>query len=464
MLPPSLVLILAVVLAYLAAHVAFDWLAKRFLLVSGAEYLLLGILLGPRVSGILSAQTMAGFAPFITLALGWIGAIVGTQFYLAALVRIPGLAYRLAFTEALATAFVVAGLEALAIGWLSGETLSYAVVPAVALGAIAAVSAPAGIEVVARRIGGRREPILRQLQVATAIDALVGIVTMGILFCLFHPASRTTARPITPTEWAVITVGIGVVGGALFHLFLGGETNPDRLFISLAGAIILTSGAAAYLHLSPVLTSMIVGATLINTSRSREAITQTLARSEQPFYFVLLVFAGASWRPGVSEWWWELVVLFLVARVAAKIGSARLGARFNGAIPTLGLDWGRALVGQGGLAIALALDYTRFQGALLQNVVFSAAIASVLVTDVASARLLHGVMSRLLPGLVARGEAAVAAERNGERGGDGNGGARRDGVDDSTTSNDAQRVTTAAADGDGRVAEQPGTPSSAERR
>ena len=144
MLSPSLILILAVVLAYLAAHVAFDWLAKRFLLVSGVEYLLLGILLGPQVSGVLSEQTMAGFAPFITLALGWIGAIVGTQFYLAALVRIPGLAYRLAFLEALATAFVVAGLEALAISWVWGRPVSLAVVPAVALGAIAAVSAPAG--------------------------------------------------------------------------------------------------------------------------------------------------------------------------------------------------------------------------------------------------------------------------------------------------------------------------------
>lgn len=465
MLSPSLILILAVALAYLAAHVAFDWLAKRFLLVSGAEYLLLGILLGPHVSGVLSAHTMAGFAPFITLALGWIGAIVGTQFYLAALVRIPGLAYRLAFTEALATAFAVAGLEALLISWLWQRPVSLAVVPAVALGAIAAVSAPAGIEVVARRIGGRREPILRQLQVATAIDALVGIVTMGILFCIFHPATQNTTRPITPTEWAVITIGIGVVGGALFHLFLGGETNPDRLFISLAGAIILASGAAAYLHLSPVLTSMIVGATLINTSRSREAITATLARSEQPFYFVLLVFAGASWQPSMSAWWWEVVVLFLAARVAAKIGSARLGARLNGAIPTLGLDWGRALVGQGGLALALALDYTRFDGALLPNMVFTAAIASVLATDVASARLLHGVMSRLLPGLVARGEAAVAAERNNDKNGDNRSGESRPvRSGDGTMSNDRATATApAAADGDGLAAERPEEPSSAER-
>ena len=396
-MPAALILILAVAVAYLAAHVAFDWLAKRFMLVSGAEYLLLGILLGPHVSGILSAQTMSGFAPLITLALGWIGAIVGTQFYLPALVRIPARTYRLGFLEAILTAFMVGGVGAALMWLITGRgDIMQSIAPALALGAIAAVSAPAGIEVVTRKIGGQREPIVLQLQVATAMDALVGIVTMGLLFCIFHPNDTIAARGITPTEWAVITLGIGVVGGTLFHLFLGGETNVDRLFISLAGAIILASGAAAYLHLSPVLTSMVVGAVLVNTSGgSRPVIADTLAKSERPFYFVLLVFAGASWDPSTVAWWWAVVLAFLVTRVVGKIGTARLGARVNDALPDLGPDWGFALLGQGGLAIALGLDYSRFNAAVLPHAVFTAAIVSVLFTDVGSARIIHAVMSRL---------------------------------------------------------------------
>jgi Kef-type K+ transport system membrane component KefB len=396
-MPAALILILAVAVAYLAAHVAFDWLAKRFMLVSGAEYLLLGILLGPHVSGILSAQTMSGFAPLITLALGWIGAIVGTQFYLPALVRIPARTYRLGVLEAILTAFMVGGVGAALMWLITGRgDITQSIAPALALGAIAAVSAPAGIEVVTRKIGGQREPIVLQLQVATAMDALVGIVTMGLLFCIFHPNDTIAARGITPTEWAVITLGIGVVGGTLFHLFLGGETNVDRLFISLAGAIILASGAAAYLHLSPVLTSMVVGAVLVNTSGgSRPVIADTLAKSERPFYFVLLVFAGASWDPSTVAWWWAVVLAFLVTRVVGKIGTARLGARVNDALPDLGPDWGFALLGQGGLAIALGLDYSRFSAAVLPHAVFTAAIVSVLFTDVGSARIIHAVMSRL---------------------------------------------------------------------
>lgn len=392
----ALVLVLSVAIAYLAAHVAFDWLARRFLIVSGAEYLVLGILLGPQVSDVLSAQVIEGFAPLTTLALGWIGAIVGMQFYLPGLIRIPALLYRLAFFEALLTLGLVAGVLAATGVLLFEMELARAIVPAVALGAIAAASAPTGIEVVARRLG-RRGNVVRQLEVATAIDAFVAVLTVGLLFCLRHPAEAVLARPITATEWVVITVGIGIIGGTLFHLFLGNEENPDRLFISLAGAIILASGAAAYLDLSPLLTAMIVGMTLINTSRRRLEIARTLGDAERPFYFVLLVFAGAMWRPSLNAWWAVPVLLFLATRVLAKIGAARLGARAHGALPMVGEHWGRGLLGQGGLAVALAVNFLQLHGAALPNIVFTATIASVLLTDVVSARFVQSVVAPLVP-------------------------------------------------------------------
>jgi hypothetical protein len=394
----GLILVLAVALAYLAAHVAFDWLARRLLIVSGAEYLVLGILLGPQISGVLSAQTLSGFAPVITLALGWIGAIVGTQFYLPGLVRISGQSYRLAFSEALGTLGMVAGIEVLVGYYFLGLTWLGATVPAIALGAIAAVSAPTGIEVVARRLG-RRGPAVRQLQVATAIDALVGIVTLGLLLAMFHPGHLATGYSITPTEWVVITIAIGVIGGVLFHLFLGGDDNIDRLFISLGGGIILISGAAAYLHLSPLFAAMIFGATLANTSRQRDVISRTLANGERPFYFVLLIFAGAMWVPSALAWWLP-VALFIVGRTLAKIWTARVSAWAvgGGASEQLGRDWGMALLGQGGLALALALDYGSMEQVQLHSIVFTAAIASVLLTDLGSARIVESVLTPLLRG------------------------------------------------------------------
>lgn len=390
----TLVLVLVVIGGYLAAHVAFEWLGRRFLIVSGAEYLILGILLGPGVSGLIRPDVVGGFAPFMTLALGWVGAVVGAQFFLPALIRIPGVFFRIGLLEAVFSFALVAAAMAGVLAWLLDLPLSVAVVPAVALGAIATVSAPAGIAL-ATRDAGRAEPLLRQFQVAAAVDAAVAIVAFGLLLSIVHAEPPVRPRAPTATEWAVIGIGIGIVGGALFHLFLGGEKKVDRLFISLAGAIILASGAAAYLRLSPLLPTMLIGAILVNTSTSRAEIKEVLFRVERPLYFVLLIFAGSAWTP--AGWGWVApVLLFLVARVGAKLSAAAVAAALTEAIPVLGAGWGRALLGQGGLAVAIALNYRIHEDALYPNLVFTAALVSVLLTDFTSARLAGAAVRPLL--------------------------------------------------------------------
>lgn len=402
----TLILIIVVAGAYLAAHLAFEWLARRFSIVSGAEYLLLGILLGPEVSGLISPSVVGAFGPFITLALGWIGALVGAQFYLPGLRRVPLVHFRVAFMEAFVSLAIVAGIMLAAMAWLFSLTVAEAAVPAVAMGAIATASAPTGIGVVQRWLG-RSQPVVRQLQVATAIDAVVAITAIGLLHCVAYAGAELTPRMPTATEWAVISVAIGFVGGALFHLFLGGETQIDRLFIALSGAIIMASGAAAYLRLSPLFPAMLIGFMLVNTSTNRAEIKDVLVRVERPLYYVLLIFAGAAWQAG-GRGWLLPVVLFLAIRVAAKLGASWLAASASGTVPVLGRWWGRALLGQGGLAVAIAMSYRIGGDRPFANIVFSAAVLSVLLTDFSSAHLARSVLPPLLTRRSRRGREADA--------------------------------------------------------
>ena len=134
------------------------------------------------------------------------------------------------------------------------------------------------------------------------------------MLCLVHVPPPGDVRPPTPTEWAVISLGIGVVGGIVYHLFLGGERDPDRLFIALAGAITLASGAAAYARLSPLLPTMLIGAILANTARNRHEIGVVLHRVQRPLYLVLLISPAPRggcravdgsfrWSPSSSSGW-----------------------------------------------------------------------------------------------------------------------------------------------------------------
>jgi hypothetical protein len=396
----GLILIIIVVAAYLAAHVLFDWLGRRFLIVSGAEYLLLGILLGPEVARVLDASVVSQFAPFMTLALGWIGALIGAQFRLTELMRIPGVLFRVAFLEAILSFAAVAAISTLMLIYFLDASTYDASIAGTALGAIAAASAPSGIALVAHRVG-RHSPLLKQLQLSTAIDSLVAIVAFGILVSVVH-ADPPGVRAPTGTEWAVISISIGLVGGALFHLFLGEERNVDRLFIAVGGALVLASGAAAYLQLSPLLSTLLIGAVLVNTSKTAGTIRDVLTRVERPLYYVLLLFVGAAWSRAPGALWLLPVVLFLVVRWIAKLGSARLAARMQGTLDEVGAGWGRALLGHGGLAVALAFNYKLLAAPGVPDgpsdlpfpeIVFTAAILSMLLTEFTSARLVMDVIA-----------------------------------------------------------------------
>lgn len=396
-----LALVLVVALAYLAANLTVDRLARRYRMVSGFEYLLLGIFLGPRGAGLLTSDVVHSFAPLTTLALGWLGAVVGMQLYLRDLVDVPPMAFRLAFLESLFTFLVVSSVEATAVAWLYHLPLLDALLPGAALGGIAVASSTRGVALVRRQIGRPEAPgaVLTQLGVATLVNSSFAVVAFGLLASAWHRPVLVEGRPITTTEWMVITIGIGAAAGLLFHLFVRDERDIDRLFISLTGGIILVSGAATYAGLSPILAALVFGAILVNTSRNRTELASALGRVEPPLYLVLMVFAGAAWRPSARAWLWVLpVVLFVILRAISKVGGARLATRANAMLPILGPNWGRGLVGQGGLALAIALNYVYQDGGTLPYFVFTAAMASVLLTDVISVRLVESVVPEVAPG------------------------------------------------------------------
>jgi Kef-type K+ transport system membrane component KefB len=388
-LSATLSLILIVGAAFLAAHVLFEWLARRFRIVSGAEYLLLGILLGPQVSGFMSTDVVRSFAPFMTLALGWTGASLGMQLYLPKLIQTPAVVYRTALLEAVIAFVSVTGVMVAGFSWAFNLTYSQVILPAVTLGAIAVATASSALPLFSDE--SDTHPIVEQLETTALLDSVFAIVVFGLLLCIVHVDVQVGNRALTATEWAAITIGIGVVGGTLFHLFIGAERNPDRLFIALAGAIILASGAAGYLRLSPLLSSLLIGAILVNTSVNRDEITTQMASVEKPLYFVLLIFAGAAWQPSTQNWIGP-VALFVFMRFAAKLGAARLAVRIEQRVETLGINWGRALFTQGTLALAIAMNYSLNDTQIVPNVVFTAAVASVLINDLFGARIITALI------------------------------------------------------------------------
>lgn len=387
----TLTALVVIAVGYILAYLVFDRLRDRFGYVGGAEYVVIGFLLGPRVTGLLGAGQVQDLTPIVSLALGWLGMLLGTYFRLPTMALINAAHLRIAFAEALTT-FGCALAALLAVfHYAAGYPWPEAAVQAVTLAAVATLSSPAAVDAVTRK-SGVRSSIFPVLQLTARIDALVAVAAFGLILAIFHQGQVSlSVRPPTATEWAVINLAVGVASGVLFHLFLGPRGHLDeaagssRLFVALAGAIVVASGASYYLNLSPIYTNLVLGFILANSGSAHRDVTRLLLATERPVYLALLIFAGAAWSPTSPELLF-IAPLFVIIRLMTRfIGGSVAGALV--APPELrNPRLGRALLAQGGIAVALAVNYTQVRPDLNPDLILTATLVSVLLFEIVASR------------------------------------------------------------------------------
>jgi Kef-type K+ transport system membrane component KefB len=325
---------------------------------------------------------------------------LGTYFRLPAIALLPPAHLRIAFAEATTTFAVALATLAGVFHFFAGYSWGDSAVQGVTLASIATLSSAAAVDVVSRKPEGRRSPIFPVMQLTARIDALVAVSAFGLVLAIFHQGQVSpSVRPPTATEWAVINLGIGVASGVLFHLFLGprGDRNESegasRLFVAMAGAIVVASGASYYLNLSPIYTSLILGFILANSGSAHRDVARLLLTTERPVYLSLLIFAGAAWSPGSPHLLFIAPLFVMVRLVARFIGGGVAGGLV--APPRLrNPRLGRALLAQGGIGVALAVNYTQVRPDLNPDLILTATLVSILLFEIVASREAGEVVAR----------------------------------------------------------------------
>ena len=221
--------------------------------------------------------------------------------------------------------------------------------------------------------------VLNTLIQTAHLGDLLAITGFGFLFCAFHHEviPQSALRTPTAVEWGVITLGIGTVLGGLFTVFLGKEDEGANTLLPLVGIITFAAGAAFFLDLSALLVNLVLGVVLVNTAQQGVNVRQTLMRTVRPISLILLVFAGALWTPPPL---WPTVILsggLIVLRLLGKVlflWIATLGTSMR-------KDVFRGLIGQGHVAVAMALSTKLvFHGTGI-DIVYTSILVSVVVHE-----------------------------------------------------------------------------------
>ena len=380
-------------------------LGAQYLFLTGTEYLFVGVFLGSSGIDLFDAATLEQLRPFMSLGLAWVGLLFGIQLQHRQLIRFPLQYTLIAFIQALFTLIVIFIPSYLLLRHFShliseqgAITDRLILLSALILAASASATAQSVLAMVPREMVRRGRQLMRLWQFIAGIDDLLGIIILGVTFSLpqFHPILGNAS--LTSWAWGAISAGLGVLMGFIFHALTLSKLDANELLLIVIASVIFSAGIALHFNLSPLFINLIVGVILANLSPSRNRIMQVLLNGEKSVYIIFLILVGASWRLGASV---PLVCLFVGVYVALRFFGKVFGSSIAAfvASPQKGNEFksniGLGLISQGGMAIAIAINFQQIYPSSLTDLVVTVVLLATILNEIISPALIIRVLRKV---------------------------------------------------------------------
>lgn len=390
---------LILLLALMAGH-----LVKTLKIPEVTGYILVGIALGPSVLGWLSQDNLLALGILSEVALGLILFSVGSVFEFSLFRRIGRQVLLVTLVEStLAATLVTAG------AWWLGQSWAVSLL----LGAIAMATAPASTLMVIRECDSAG-PLTDNLLGIIAVNNLLcisvfGLVAAGIDLSIGRDGLATSDMVYRAAFWflweLIGSAALGYLVGLLVARWSAHVTERGEMLILLAGSILFCVGVSRALNLSPLVTSLAVGATMVNLADRSRHLFGALSQTDPPFYVIFFVIAGAELDVTRIPAMGFLGLIYILGRASGKFAGARLAAWRLGLEPGVRRFLGFSLQAQAGLAVGLTLAVN---GRYPQ---FAPVVTTIVLASVAVFEMIGPASTRFA--LVQAGEAGLGSSRSG---------------------------------------------------
>lgn len=317
-------------------------------------YLLVGIAIGPSALDLISHDNLRTLGFLSEVALGLILFNIGAIFEASNFQRVGRGVVRITLWEA-SLAFVLVGvtLGALGLEWPL----------ALLLAVVAMETAPATTLMVLNEYDARGV-MTERLLALVALNNMYVLITFGFVaagLTFVQPTMEgwvlSTYRAIHGLGWAVIgSVALGALLGLLTDLLAVRAKESGETLILAIGAVLIDVGASRWLGLSPLISTLALGATVANASTHGDRLLQGLGRVDPPLYAAFFVLAGAELVPSAVLNLGVVGVAYVVARAIGKIIGARIGLRGENVPPVVRRQLGYCLISSSSLAVGLTIQ------------------------------------------------------------------------------------------------------------
>jgi Kef-type K+ transport system membrane component KefB len=326
-------------------------LAQKLRLPAITGYIVTGLLLGPSVLSLVPDTVAVQLEPIPHIALGLIAISIGGRFSMRQ-IRTLGkdtvsiTLFQLVITFGAVTLLLIA----------FGATLPVALL----LGAIASATAPAATVAVIseyRARGQMTDTLLATVALDDAGCIVLFSMTAAVCAVLAGGASRAVVfssvlKPLWELGGSIL---IGLVVGYVVHRLVVNRRDRNEMVVIVLGFVLFCSAVAMDLHLSPLMTNMVLGLTLVNLSSKNERIFRMLEPLEAPIYAAFFALAGTELQLNLLLHVGVLGCVYIGARMAGKYLGSLLGAIVAGSSPVIRRYLGLCLFPQAGVAIGLVM-------------------------------------------------------------------------------------------------------------
>jgi Kef-type K+ transport system membrane component KefB len=345
--------ILSVGLILMAALLA-GHLAQLARVPEVTGYLLVGTLIGPAAFDLISHDNVTTLAFLSDVALGLILFNIGAIFEASNFRRVGAGVVRVTLWEA-SLAFVLVCLVLLASG------MSWPL--ALLLAVVAMETAPATTLMVLNEYDAKG-PLTDRLLALVALNNMYVLVMFGIVTAGLALAESTDQgwlfagyRAVHGLLWTTVgSVALGALLGLGMDLWAARAKESGEAMILSIGTVLLAVGASRWLGLSPLFSTLALGATVANASYHGDRLLRALGRVDPPLYAAFFVLAGAELVPSSVLGLGLIGAGYTVARTVGKIAGARIGLRNQDVPPLVRQQLGFCLVSSSSLAVGLTIQ------------------------------------------------------------------------------------------------------------
>ncbi|WP_167611766.1 cation:proton antiporter [Maribellus sediminis] len=373
-------------------------LAEKIRLPKISGYIIAGILLNPDLLGIMSDDFVEHTDPLLSISLSFITFSIGGSLSAKKLKATGRTLVALTLLESLFAFFSVFVFLFLILRFFIPlfDAVSVSLAVSLVLASLAAPTDPSATIAVIHEYKAKGEVSSTMLEIA-AFDDLVGIViyTLVTAFAAYFLGTSNVEIGHVFADLGRNIGGallVGAMVGMMFTYIIRffSKQQEGTLIVLIFGLIALSYGISEYFGFESLLSTMALGAVVVNTNPVADKIFKLIERYTDELIFVIFfTLSGLHLQLASISGSFLLIVIYIITRALGKFAGIYAGSLFFKLSPNIKKYTAGGLIPQGGIVIGLALLLTndpafKNTGPMIMGIVIGAALIHEIIGPIAS--------------------------------------------------------------------------------